>query len=69
MQEEHDSTDLLLNAARQARAVGLYQLATALLEDALNDRERLCSVGADLASDKRESQVEALIDIIIRMFI
>ena len=49
--ETAGETDLLLNAARQARAVGQYQLATALLEDALNDRARLRSTGPELSTD------------------
>ena len=49
--ETAGATDLLLNAARQARAGGQYRRATALLEDALRDRERLRSARPYLSSD------------------
>jgi tetratricopeptide (TPR) repeat protein len=49
--ETTGETDLLLNAARQARAVGQYQLATALLDDALINRASLRGVGPELSTD------------------
>jgi tetratricopeptide (TPR) repeat protein len=47
--ETEAETDLLINAARQARAVGQYQRATALLEDALS-RHRALNARASLSS-------------------
>ena len=56
--ETEGEMDLLLNAARQARAVGQYQRAMALLEDALSryralgDRTTMDSAGLGSSSDE-----------------
>jgi predicted ATPase/transcriptional regulator with XRE-family HTH domain len=51
--ETAGETDLLINAARQARAAGQYQQATTLLEDALS-RHRPVNDRASLSSAKPE---------------